>query len=938
MPLRGILEAINSMLKKFLYDNFIVILFLIAGFLVMGIAVYTSVFINSLSSYFRGSIDERLRFISLSASRLITAEELAELSVPEDMEKPLFAEARNRLIKFGEEAHVLFVYFIRPLENGMAQYIVDNDTSEEAVNLASDLIQQEEDFRRSYEEGITVITGMGEYSPGFDGLVSAFTPVFDSGGNVLAVAGVDIPDEEVLYIRNHILALSVIILLATAVVIGTGVLSFSINRKKQEAFMMRVKQQEVMAQLSRNFVSSGDTSLLITDALRITGEFLNVSRIVIRIAEQNSELSHAAYVWSKSGQTITNSDTVGLNDLLNNTFPLEKTEDIKTIFCNNVSKDRYFVAMDIVGVKAFIWAPLYVEGSRWAIISIEGFSPRSWTENDRQLVGTVSNVIAGAVERDLREKERDVAREQAERASKAKSNFLANMSHEMRTPMNAIIGMTSIAKNSHDIEKKEYCLNKIENASTHLLGVINDILDMSKIEANKFELSPAEFNFEKMLQKVVNVINFKVDEKHQIFSLHLDPNIPAVLCGDDQRLSQVIANLLSNAVKFTPEGGAIRLEAKLEHKEGLLCTLLISVTDTGIGVSPDQQLRLFGSFEQAESGTSRKFGGTGLGLAISKRIVEMMGGSIQVVSELGKGAAFVFTAQMEEAVGALEEIPAPVNWSGVKVLAVDDDGDIREYFSSIAERLGFSCETAASGEDALAMIEKNGAYDIYFVDWKMPGLDGIELSRRIQEEGKARSIIIMMSAVDWNTVENEAKQAGVDNFLPKPLFPSGVADCISRSLGISEQVASPEMGESLGHFEGKKLLLAEDVDINREIVMTLLEPTGLAIDCAENGLEAVKLFKQSPNSYDMIFMDVQMPEMDGYEATRQIRAFEAEQKPVHAVASETYRDVPKQVPIIAMTANVFKEDIEHCLEAGMNGHVGKPLDLHDVMDKLHQFL
>jgi CheY-like chemotaxis protein len=270
-----------------------------------------------------------------------------------------------------------------------------------------------------------------------------------------------------------------------------------------------------------------------------------------------------------------------------------------------------------------------------------------------------------------------------------------------------------------------------------------------------------------------------------------------------------------------------------------------------------------------------------------------------------------------------------VDWSAVHVLAVDDDPDVREYFSEIAVRLGFSCETASGGEEALELINKKGAYDMYFVDWKMPGLNGIELSRKIKETGDPRSLVVMISAVEWNTVEGEAKQAGVDGFLSKPLFPSGIADCISRSLGTVEQISTVESGgEAIENFEGRKIILAEDVDINREIVLTLLEPTGVTIDCAENGAEAVKLFKNSPGSYSMIFMDVQMPEMDGYEATRLIRAFEAEQPEKDA----------KRIPIIAMTANVFKEDIEQCLEAGMDGHIGKPLDFNEVMGKLRHYL
>jgi signal transduction histidine kinase/CheY-like chemotaxis protein len=383
-------------------------------------------------------------------------------------------------------------------------------------------------------------------------------------------------------------------------------------------------------------------------------------------------------------------------------------------------------------------------------------------------------------------------REAALNASQAKGSFLANMSHEMRTPMNAIIGMSTLAKNAEDVARKDYCLGKIEDASKHLLGIINDILDMSKIEANKLELSFVNFDFNVMIQSAINVISFKTEEKHQTLTFNIDGKIPPFLYGDDQRLTQIIANLLSNAEKFTLPQGSISLDASLVKNENGRCIIQVEVADTGIGITEDQKAKLFTSFEQAESGTSRKFGGTGLGLAISRRLVEMMGGKIWVKSEPGKGSTFAFTVEMLE--------------------------------------------------------------------------------------------------------------------------------------GSDKDMAAPESGEKADDFSGNHILLAEDVEINREIVLSLLEPTGITIDCAENGSRALELFKAAPDKYQMIFMDVQMPEMDGYEATRQIRAFEAGQ-PMH-----------KQIPIIAMTANVFREDVEKCLAAGMNAHVGKPLDFNEVLERLREYL
>jgi len=442
------------------------------------------------------------------------------------------------------------------------------------------------------------------------------------------------------------------------------------------------------------------------------------------------------------------------------------------------------------------------------------------------------------------------------------------------------------------------------------------------------ELSPVEFDFEKMLQKVVAVINFRVDEKKQKFTVHIDREIPKTLIADDQRLSQVITNLLSNAVKFTPEEGSITLDADFKGEEDGLCTIQVRVKDTGIGISDQQQKRLFSSFQQAESSTTRKYGGTGLGLAISKSIVEMMGGTIWIESEPGKGAAFTFTIQARRGITKEKSgLLAPdVNWSNVRVMVIDDDPDVLTYFRDVTHGFGVSCDAVASGEEALRLVVENGSYHIYFVDWKMPGMDGIQLTHELKARTPQNSVVIMISAAEWSVIAEEARKAGVDKFLSKPLFPSVIAEIINECLGMDEQQAEKRQTDINGLFAGRRILLVEDVEINREIVLSLLEPTQMGIDCAENGVEAVRMFSEAPNKYELIFMDVQMPEMDGYEATRRIRAIEAD---LHIV---------KGVPIIAMTANVFREDVEKCLDAGMDSHIGKPLDFDELLEKLYVYL
>jgi len=516
------------------------------------------------------------------------------------------------------------------------------------------------------------------------------------------------------------------------------------------------------------------------------------------------------------------------------------------------------------------------------------------------------------------------ALEEAKVASRAKSTFLSNMSHEIRTPMNAIIGMTSIAESTDDVQRKDYAIEKIRDSSKHLLSIINDILDMSKIEADKFELSPVHFNFEKMLQKVANIIILHADAHRQKLYFNIGKEIPLELIGDDQRLSQVITNLLSNAVKFTPDEGTIHLDSKLISEKNGVCRIQITVTDTGIGISDEQKKRLFQSFEQAEADTTRKFGGTGLGLVISKRIVTLMDGDIWIESEPGKGSKFLFTIDLKRETQYQNLLlDNSKNWDNIRILVVDDEPEIREFFTDFSELRGIDCTTVESGEKALELIDQND-YDVFFIDWVLPGINGGEVARRIHTKLGQKYIAIIFSSVDWAYIEKEVRSLNVNKLLPKPLFSSTIVDVINECVGVTGGVESAVFDGKGDDFTGHTILIAEDVMINFEIVLALLEHTCLTVEWAENGRQAITMFEASPDKYEMIFMDVQMPEMDGYDATRAIRAL----------------DFPwaKDIPIIAMTANVFREDIEKCLEVGMNGHLGKPLDFNEMLEFLRKYL
>ncbi len=518
--------------------------------------------------------------------------------------------------------------------------------------------------------------------------------------------------------------------------------------------------------------------------------------------------------------------------------------------------------------------------------------------------------------------------EVAEQANKAKSDFLSRMSHEMRTPMNAIIGMGKIAETTDDVSRLKYCLSMISASSQHLLGLINDVLDMSKIEAGKFELSHEPLNIEDMLKKICNLIIERVEEKGIEFSVDLDPDMPRRYMGDELRLSQIITNLMSNAVKFTAKGGKINLKVHALQQGSTGTTLRFVVSDTGIGMSAEQTGKLFNAFEQADSSITRRFGGTGLGLAISKSIAEKMNGSIQVESTPGQGSAFIVDVELANVPGKESSVTAlGLDPSKVKLLIADKDEDTAARLTDLAGRWGMAADAVNDADAVVSLLEAaqkaNAPYNLIFIDYDLPGGDGLGLAEKLRQGMSGNAIVIMSSFLKWHAIDNAARAMGITHFVTKPLFPSTVLETISQVLGGPMQAAEPTDLREMPDLSGITLLLAEDVEINREIFKALLEPTKVNIVMAENGREALDKFQADPEAYDLIIMDVQMPEMDGYEATRAIRNL----------------GIPKaaKVPIIAMTANVFKEDVEKCLACGMDDHLAKPIEEKNVIAKICRY-
>ncbi len=514
----------------------------------------------------------------------------------------------------------------------------------------------------------------------------------------------------------------------------------------------------------------------------------------------------------------------------------------------------------------------------------------------------------------------------ADAATKAKSEFLSNMSHDIRTPMNAIVGMTAIATaNLDDRDQVQNCLKKITLSSKHLLGLINDVLDMSKIESGKMTLSLDQISLREVMESVVSIVQPQIRIKNQKFhvSIH-DISTENVYC-DSVRLNQVLLNLLSNAIKFTPEGGSVTValweEPSPKGEEHI--RIHLSVSDTGIGMTPEFKERIFESFSREDSARVHRTEGTGLGMAITKYIVDAMEGSIAVDSTPGQGTRFQITLDLEKADISEPEMILP-NWN---MLVVDDDQLLCESAAASLQSMGFRADWCQDGESALQRIlqrrEQKDPYQIILLDWKLPGIDGVETARRIRHTLGSEVPILLISAYDWGEIETQAKTAGISGFISKPLFKSTLYHCL-KQYADHPQAQIPDPSQLTPDLSGKRVLLAEDNELNWEIANELLSGLGLTLDWAENGRLCLDMFQDSePGYYDAILMDIRMPVMTGYEAARAIRAL----------------DRPDAgLPIIAMTADAFAEDVKKALDAGMDSHIAKPIDVREVSRLLKRFM
>ena len=522
--------------------------------------------------------------------------------------------------------------------------------------------------------------------------------------------------------------------------------------------------------------------------------------------------------------------------------------------------------------------------------------------------------------------ELEKARQTALEANKAKSEFLANMSHDIRTPMNAIVGMTAIATAHMDDRKQvENCLRKITLSSKHLLGLINDVLDMSKIESGKLTLTTEQISLKEVVEGIVNIMQPQVKTKKQTFDIHVENILTENVWCDGIRLNQVLLNLLSNATKYTPEGGSIQLSLSEEKspKGENYVRIYIKVKDNGIGMSPEFLKRIYESYSRADGARIHKTEGAGLGMAITKYIVDAMEGTIDIQSEPDKGTEFLLMFDFEKAAAMEMDMVLPA-WN---MLVVDDDELLCETAMDALKSIGIRAEWTLSGEKAIELVnehhKKREDYQIILLDWKLPGMNGIQVAKEIRSNLGDEVPILLISAYDWSEFEAEAREAGISGFISKPLFKSTLYHALCQYMDVGtehEQTLNQNIDLS-----GRRILLAEDNELNWEVAKELLTDLGVELDWAEDGRICLDKFqKSSEGYYDIILMDIRMPHMTGYEATKAIRGLN------HPNALS--------IPIIAMSADAFSDDIQRCLEFGMNAHIAKPIDIVEVSRLLKRFL
>ncbi len=679
--------------------------------------------------------------------------------------------------------------------------------------------------------------------------------------------------------------------------------------------------QEFISKFALPFTQPYDFDELMSNALHDLREFLEMDRACI-------------YIFREDRTLICHYEDIGnevIPSVSKRIYPYEEMrpmydviEKVPYYYKNDTAEFYERFPIVSLGAKSFCYVPIMLDGSRAGyLVFSRMFEAADWVGDEFRLAAMASSIIAGAFAMNKSDKALKAATAEAQRATMAKSQFVSNMSHEIRTPINAIVGMAQIADRTDNPDKIKACLKSIQSSSKQLLSIINDVLDISKIESGKIELSEDYFTLERVIAKAHSMVVTKADSMRQNITVRMGDKLRIRYFGDEVRLAQIITNLLSNAVKFTQVGGNIAISAQQAGEEDDKAILEISVKDNGIGMEKEQMERIFHSFVQADNSISRRFGGTGLGLTICKNLAEQMGGTISVDSKTGEGSEFIIRIKLayseQDEIEAKQAVRSRLN--DKRILLISDDQQVIEvcvgFFSKYGAAINVCHDSWAGVQSILRVHEIKQPYDIIFFDNTLSSEETNNSYKLIKDIVKRDSIVYITEFGEWSQIQDGLMKGGITRNLNKPLFVTAIYDIVCDITGGCLQESEEEYKFD---FSKIHILVAEDIEINREILSEMLAETGAQIDFADNGRLAVEMYSRNFRRYNAIIMDIQMPEMNGLAATRAIRQMEMPEA--------------KSIPIIAMTANAFKEDVDECLAAGMNDHIAKPIDIKKLMEKI----
>ena len=900
-------------------------------------------------------INERMLDVVNTAAAMLDGDVLERLTA-EDKGTPEYQAVYDTLDRFQDNINLDYIYYVRDAGDGTFTFGIDPDPVA-PVEFGAPVVYTDALYAAS--KGTASVDEV-PYEDDWGRFYGAFCPVFDSAGKVAAIVTADFDASwyEAQIDQNQRTILIACALILAVGIAGTLFLTGQYSREMKEIKADLGDLAGDLAALTKEYSGSeaeADLPEMIADDIHVLGSRVSELRDRLRYYMTHSTTQANAMITAMASDYTSvyyaNLDTddcvcyrmdhsyqrpFGEGDHFSYRWLFERyalssvTDSYREGFLNFIEPDNVRAALATEPIISYRYLARRDGREFYQMLRMAGV--RRAEDRDDHIVHAVGLGFStiDAEMRDAMAKNHALAEalNMAEAANEAKTAFLSSMSHEIRTPMNAILGLNNLALHDETLsdQTREY-LVKTEDSARHLLALINDILDMSRIESGRIVLRREEFSFSGMLEQINTMVMSQCEDKGLHYTCSVLSRVDDYYIGDDMKLKEVLINILSNAIKFTDPGGSVTLSVERTAQFEDQSTLRFRIRDTGIGMDKEFIPRIFDAFSQEDSTRKNKYGSTGLGMAITKRIVEMMNGTIAVESEKGVGTEFTVVIPLRNSLRTGTAAEGTVDLAALRVLIADDEEIVAEHGRLVLDEAGIRAEVCHSGIEALNMLElqslKQEPYNLVLMDWRMPEMDGLETTRQIRQRFGSEDLVIIMCAYTWDQIRDEALAAGIDGFLAKPIFASNVVEEFEHIVRRSHAAMFKEKQQA--PLEGRRILLAEDMEVNAEIMMDILSLRDAEADHAENGKRAVDMFAASaPGTYSAILMDVRMPIMDGLEAAAAIRALD------HPDA--------KKIPIIALTANAFDEDVQRSLQAGMNAHLTKPVDADHLFQTLGELI